>query len=371
MRIVHIYKDYYPPTCGGIEVAINRIIEGCRDQCDEIKVLICNRAWRSEVAEVEGTPVYKAGEWGRFLSAPLSPTFPLWLKRLDADILHYHIPNPTAVISHLMMRPKGKVIVHYHSDIVRQKRWLALYGAFRNAFLRQADKIIVTSPNYLDTSETLAPFREKCEVVPFGVSPTQFNKTPEIESKANRYRKRYGDRIVLCAGVLRYYKGLHVLIRAMEHVDGRLLIVGDGPLLGQLLLWVKTLPYSDRIIFVGRVESVVPYYYAGDLFCLPSIFRSEAFGLVLLEAAACGMPLISTELGTGTSYINQHEQTGLVVSPNDEQALAQAVNRLLDDAELRRQYGQAAQHRVQEQFTHEMMCGGILDIYRSVLGGTQ
>ena len=155
MRVLHIYKDVYPPTCGGIEIAIRRIIEATRDACEEISVLICSRNRKSEFAEVEGTPVYKAGEWGRFLSAPVSPYFPYWLKRLQTDILHYHVPNPTADISHLLVRPRGKVVVHYHSDIVRQQKWLALYGPLRDRFLRQADVILATSPNYLESSETL------------------------------------------------------------------------------------------------------------------------------------------------------------------------------------------------------------------------
>lgn len=366
MRILHVYKDYYPPTCGGIEIAMNRIIEGTRDHCDDIRVLICNRAWRSEIAEAEGTPVYKAGEWGRFLSAPMAPSFPYWLKRLEGGILHYHIPNPTAVMSHWLARPKGKVVVHYHSDIVRQKRWLTLYGGFRQWFLRRADAIIVTSPNYLETSEDLQPHRDKCTVIPFGITPSRFDQTPEVADYARTLRRRYGERLVLFAGVLRYYKGLHTLIRAMERIDGRLVVVGDGPLLGELLAWVRTLPYADRIVFVGRVESVIPYYYAGDVFCLPSIYRSEAFGLVLLEASACGMPLVSTELGTGTSYINRDGETGLTVPPGDEQALADAINRLLDDQELRARFGAAAKQRVESEFTRAQMCQRILDLYRSL-----
>lgn len=367
MRVLHIYKDYYPPTCGGIEIAIHRIIEGTRDACDEIAVLICSRERKSEFAEVEGTPVYKVGEWGRFLSAPVSPAFPWWLKRTDADILHYHIPNPTAVMSHLIAKPSGKVVVHYHSDIVRQKKWLALYDPFRRRFMQKADKIIVTSPNYLESSEFLRPYRDKCRIVPFGISMSRFSPSSEIEASAQILRRRYGMNIVLFVGILRYYKGLHTLIRSMEHVDGKLLIVGVGPLLPELIQYAQSLTYGDKIVFLGQVESVVPYYYAADVFCLPSIYRSEAFGLVLIEASACGLPLVSTELGTGTSYVNKHEETGLVVPPENEEALAGALNRLLTHTPLRDQYGQAARHRASELFTQEKMCSQILDIYREVL----
>ncbi len=367
MKILHIYKDYYPPVCGGIEIAINRIVEGTRDDCDDVAVLICNRIAKTEVVEVEGTPVYKIGTWGRFLSAPFSPTFPIWLKRMEFDILHYHIPNPTAVLSHLMVRPKGKVIVHYHSDIVRQKRWLGVYNPFRHKFMRMAERVIVTSPNYLNTSEFLQPHRDKCAIVPFGVSMNRFAHTPEVQSSADVIRRRYGNDVILFVGILRYYKGLHGLIKAMEHVDGKLLIVGDGPLMAELMEFAEHLPHSERILFVGQVESVVPYYYASDIFCLPSIYRSEAFGLVLAEAAACGLPLVTTDLGTGTTYINQHQQTGLVVPPNNETQLAESLNKLLHDPTLRKQYGQAAKQRILDHFTHEEMCKRLMSLYHEVL----
>ena len=366
MRILHIYKDYYPPHCGGIEIAINRIIEATRDQCEEISVLICNRRHNTEFAEVEGTPVFKAGEWGRFLSAPASPYFPYWLKRLKTDILHYHLPNPTAVLSHLLVRPSGKLVVHYHSDIVRQKNWLPLYRPFRLRFLAMADRIIVTSPNYLETSPDLQPVRNKCVVIPFGIPLDRFASNPEIEKAAQVIRRRYGERLVLFVGILRYYKGLPYLIRAMEKVDGALLIVGDGPLLPELLDYTHRLPYADRIVFLGQVESVVPYYFASSLFCLPSIFRTEAFGLVLAEAAACGLPLVSTELGTGTSFINRHGETGLVVAPRDENALSESINTLLNDSNLQQTFGRAARERVHRFFSLEEMGRKILEVYRDV-----
>ncbi len=368
MRVLHIYKDYYPPTCGGIEIAIHRMIEATRDHCEEIAVLICNRKRKSEFAEVEGTPVFKAGEWGRFLSAPISPYFPLWLRRSDADILHYHLPNPTAVISHLLVRPKGKVVVHYHSDIVRQKGWMKYYGPFLHRFLRLADAIIVTSPNYLESSETLKPYRDKCKVVPFGVSMTRFSPSYEIEDMAQIIRRRYGMNLVLFVGILRYYKGLHILIKAMEHIEGKLLIVGEGPLLSELISFAQKQSYADRIVFLGRVESVTPYYYASDVFCLPSIYRSEAFGLVLLEAAACGLPLVSTELGTGTSYINLDGVTGQVTPPDDDQALSNALKEILSSQKLRNEYGSAARKRITELFTQEEMGKNILSIYNELLG---
>jgi glycosyltransferase involved in cell wall biosynthesis len=367
VKVLHIYKDLYPPTCGGIEVAIQRIIEGTRDACEEISVLICSRNRKTEFCEVEGTPVYKAGEWGRVLSAPLSPYFPYWLKKLKADILHYHIPNPTAVMADWLVRPQGKIVVHYHSDIVRQKNWLFLYDPFRNAFLRKADSIIVTSPNYLKSSQPLQPFKYKCKIVPFGVPLSRFARTPEVEDSANKIRRRYGEGLVLFVGIQRYYKGLFSLVEAMENVPGKLLLVGNGPLMPELIEFTQKRSYADRIIFVGQVESVVPYYYASDVFCLPSIYRSEAFGLVLAEAGACGLPLVTTELGTGTSYVNQHNETGLVVPPNAPRELSAALRTILTEPGKKRQFGQAAKDRTHTLFSHTMMCDNILSIYHEVM----
>jgi rhamnosyl/mannosyltransferase len=368
VRVVHIYKDCYPPITGGIEISIHRLVEGCRDVCGELSVLVNGRRWLTEHSEIEGIPVCRVGEWGRLLSCPVAPTFPLWLRIHSADILHYHLPNPTAVLSHLIARPRGKVIVHYHSDIVRQAWIFPLYRPFLYRFLGESDRIIVTSPNYLNTSPVLSNFREKCRVVPLGVPLNRFTPTPEIEDQAQVIRRRYGMRLVLFVGILRYYKGVKYLLEAMRDVNGTLLIVGEGPLLGDLMKQAADLPYRDRIQFLGQVDDVAPYYFASDVFCLPSIYRSEAFGIVLIEAAASGLPLVSTEIGTGTSYVNLHEKTGLVVPPENPKALAEALTRLLDSTELRLQYGAEARQRARELFSQERMVQGVLSVYEEVLG---
>ncbi|MFH1739322.1 MAG: glycosyltransferase [bacterium] len=368
MQVVHIYKDSYPPITGGVEISMHRLVDGCRDVCGGLSVLVAGRRWLTERSEIEGIPVVRVGEWGRFLSNPIAPTFPLWLARTSADILHYHLPHPTAVISHLLARPRGKVVVHYHSDIVRQAKIMPFYRPLLYRFLRSSDRIIATSPNYLETSPVLRHFREKCRVVPLGVPLNRFVPTQEVEDSAQVIRRRYGMRLILFVGILRYYKGVQYLLDAMRHVDGTLLVIGDGPRLGSLMKQASELPYGNRIHFLGQVEDVVPYYFASDIFCLPSVFRSEAFGIVLIEAAAAGLPLVSTEIGTGTSYINLHEKTGLVVPPADPASLGQALSKLLDDTELRLQYGVAAQHRARSEFSQERMVQGVLSVYEEVLG---
>ena len=179
-KILHIYKDYYPPIVGGIEKHINTICESLKEEF-EIKVLVANRKPGTETEIINGVEVVKVGSLGRFFSAPLSPLFPSYLKKLKADILEFHLPNPTAVISYLLKKPPGKVLVFYHSDIVRQKWAMKGYGGILRRFLKLADKIIATTPRYIETSEYLLDFRDKCVAIPIGIYTSLFSK-PDLKS---------------------------------------------------------------------------------------------------------------------------------------------------------------------------------------------
>jgi glycosyltransferase involved in cell wall biosynthesis len=369
MKILHIYKDFYPPIVGGIETHMHTLVQATRDRCEKIEVLISNRRFRNETVEVEGVEVFKVADMGRVLSTPLSPGFPLALARHPADIYHYHVPNPTAEISHLMVRPRGKMIVSYHSDVVRQSRSYKIYSHLQRRFLKRADRIIVFSPNYLQSSKTLQPFKDNCEIIPYGIELNHFEATNEVQVIAERIRRRYTGKRVLFVGRLCYYKGLEVLLEAIASVDAHLMVVGSGPMTSHYLRQHQNLPYRDRIHFIGQVDSVVPYYYAADVFCLPSIYRSEAFGIVQLEAGACGLPLVSTNLDSGVPYVNQDGHTGIVVPTGNAVALAEALNRLLGDEELRQRMGKAARKRVENEFSAQLMGERVIDLYQRVLEG--
>lgn len=366
MRVLHVYKDYYPPIHGGIEVTINQIIQVTRQACDDVQVLVANRQLRTDVVEVDGIRVTKVFDLGRLRSSPLAPTFPLWLKRCaqGMDILHVHLPNPIASVSHLLVNPPGKVIVHYHSDIVRQATLLKFYRPFLERFLDRADRIIATSPNYIQSSQFLAPRAEKCVPIPFGVDFNKFARTPEVEAEVARIQERYGDNLVLFIGKIRYYKGLHYLIEAMKNVSANLLVIGDGPLLGDFLRKRETLPYKNRLFFLGQVPSVTPYYYAAKVFCLPSFLRSEAFAVVQIEAAACGLPVVNTRIDSGVPYVSPDGVSGLTVEPQNPQQLATAINRLLQDEELRQRLGRQARERALSEFSLDLMGQRILNLYR-------
>lgn len=371
MRVLHVYKDYYPPIHGGIEVTINQIVQLTRDACESVRVLVANRQLRTDVVEVEGIQVTKALDLGRFRSSPLTPTFPYWLKRLarQSDILHVHLPNPIAAVSCLLARPEAKIVVHYHSDIVRQALLLKFYRPFLERFLDRADRIIATSPNYIRSSRFLSPRAEKCTPIPFGVDLEKFARTEETELRAEEIRRQYGENLVLFVGKIRYYKGLHFLIEAMRDIDAHLLVIGDGPLLGAFLRQRETLPYKDRLSFLGQVPSVVPYYHAAKVFCLPSFLRSEAFAVVQIEAAASGLPVVNTRIDSGVPYVSPDGVSGLTVEPENSGALAEAINRLLRDESLRVRLGRQALERAQKEFSLSLMAQRILQVYREVLGG--
>ena len=318
---------------------------------------------------MDGVRVTEAGELFRILSAPIAPAFPFFLKRARYDILHFHLPNPTAVMSYLVTRPPGRVVVQYQSDIVRQAFALKTYGRFLRRFLRLADAIIVSSPDYLETSEHLAPFKEKCRIIPLGIDLDEFELKDTEENAVGALQERYGGRFLLFVGVLRYYKGVDYLLKAMQQDDCPLVIVGDGPERQRLESKRAAFGLQDKVHFTGQIEQrdLVQHLHACEMFVFPASHRSEAYGISLVQALACGKPAISTRLGTGTSFVNPDGETGLVVEPRNPGALADAINSLLDKDELRRRFGANGRERARDLFSKEKMVDEIWALYQRLL----
>lgn len=367
--VLHIYKDYYPPVIGGVEKHIHQIAQGASKKFD-VRVLVANTRAVTETKNLDGVEVIKAASLGRIASAPICPGFPGLLKKYAADILHFHCPNPTGDLSYLKARPPGKVVVTYHSDVIRQKWAMFAYGHFLHRFLGAADAVLPTSPNYIESSPYLSRVSSKCTVTPLGIETKKFQETPETRVAAAQIRKECGNEpIILFVGRLRYYKGLHFLIQALPLLNARLIIVGAGPEEKNIRKQAEVFKVIDKIIFAGSVsdEDLVGYYHAADVFCLPSHLRSEAFGIVQLEAMASGTPVVSCNLDTGVPYVNRDEVTGLVTPPGSPQKLAEALKRLLENEHLKKKLGEQARRRVREEFDVDLMIKRIIEVYHRLL----
>jgi rhamnosyl/mannosyltransferase len=335
-----------------------------------VEALVCNRGLFTRIEDIDGVRVTKVGQLGRIQSAPLPPTFPLWLRKIDADIFHYHMPNPTCEFSHLLARPPGKVVVTYQSDIVRQEFLLKFYRPFLYKFLARAKAIIATSPNYVNTSPFLREFQAKCEIIPLGVDAAFFDSAgSRTQREIAKLQNMFGPDFILFVGKLRYYKGLQFLIEAMSAIEAQLVVIGTGPMERDLKALAANYQVADKVHFVGDVNEadLAAFYHACALLVLPSVYRSEAYGLVQLEAHACAKPVVSTRLGTGVEFVNLDGKTGLVVPPADAKALVEAVNLLLRDPERRKRMGDFAQKRARGEFSLQRMFEGVEAVYRKVL----
>jgi rhamnosyl/mannosyltransferase len=366
VKILHVYKDFDPPVLGGVE---HHVALSCRFQrrWAEVEALTCSRSVWTRVVDRDGTRVTEAGEWGRFQSAPVSPLFPWHMRHIEADVIVIHVPNPTAEIGYLLARPKARLIVRYHSDIVRQATAIRFYGAVQRHFLSHADVIIPTSRNYIDTSTTLQPLREKCRVVPLGILPEEFRApAPDV---INELHTKYGGEYVLFSGIHRYYKGVEYLVRAVKGIQAPVVIAGDGPERARCMALADEL--GTYVAFPGRLthDELVAHLHGCAVFAFPSVERSEAFGISILEAQVCGKPVVATTLGTGVEYVNLHGQTGLNVPPRDPAALANAINTLLADPNRRDTMGAFARERVASEFHAEKVARAEFELYEAVVLG--
>ena len=323
---------------------------------------------RNTVQEVvEGVPVTRLGTAFTLAGAPVCPSMAFKIRDAKSEIVHIHLPNPTAVLAYLVSGHRGPVVISWHSDIIRQKRLAALYEPFQRILFHRCPAVIAASPQLVASSPSLHRYRDRCWVIPYGIPLEPFCRYDSGEVEA--IRGRYGPRIALYVGRLVYYKGLEYLIAAMPDIRARLLIIGDGPLRKQLESKVRGLGLTNRVVFLGEVPNAIPFYHSCDVFVLPSVARSEAFGLVQLEAMACGKPVVNTRLASGVPFVSVDRLTGITVPPANPGALADALNSLLDNAARRATYSRAAGHRVRQEFSLEKMVERTLALYGAVMSG--
>ena len=370
LSVLHVGK-FYPPAPGGMERMVQLLCEGEQATTDS-RVLVASTTNRTTREQWQGVDVTRIASLSSIGSVGVCPGFPLALARARRDLTVLHEPNPLALLSDWMGAQRGPLVVWFHSEVIRpQWKYRLLYRPFLRRVLRRASRIVVSSPNLAEHAAELRDFRDKCVVVPFGIDTARLQRTPAVARIADGIAERFPGPRILFVGRLVPYKGVDVLLRAMRDVNATALIVGDGPLRQALQEQASAAGISSRVNFLGQLgdEDVIAHLHACDLFVLPSVTRAETFGVVQLEAMACGKPVVSTNLPTGVPWVNRHEHSGLVVPPGDDRALASALNRLLNDAVLRQRMGDSARQRVADEFTAGRMTALTSSLYRDVFVG--
>ena len=371
MKILQLGRFHPPLAIGGVEKVVRNIYEELNATGHLCDVLTYNTRWHSETHKDANSTIYCAASWGALNSVQLSGMFLIQLRRLAPhyDIIHLHHPDPMSAVAVFIVRPKAKIVLHWHSDIVRQKISKYLFLPLQRWLLNRADAVITTSPNYKQ-SRHLSEWRAKVHVVPIGIAADTLQADP---TRVAEIRKRYHDHfIVLALGRLVYYKGFEYLVQAAQYLDENcvVLIGGDGPYKNRLNKLIKKLGLDDAVFLLGAIDDsdLANYYQACDTFCLSSIARSEAFGIVQLEAMKLAKPIIATTIhGSGVAWVNADRISGINVSPQDSRALAQAIAILQSQPTLAADFGRRGRRRFYDSFTRAKMCAEIVRIYQNLI----
>lgn len=367
MRILQFYRTSFPDTMGGIEQTIHQIARGAVKLGIRMDVLSLTAAGGARTIEMDGYRVHRVRRDWQIASTGFSVSAFARFAHLAerADVLHFHYPWPFMDAVYFTTRIRKPTLVTYHSDIIRQKRLLKIYRPLQHKFLARMDRIVATSMNYFSSSPILAKFSSKVAVIPIGLDKSSYPE-PTAE-RMHSWRHKLGSRFFLFVGMIRYYKGLHILLEALQGTDYPAVIVGTGPMERELkrlavrlglrhVHFTGHLPDSDKVALLTLCRAVV----------FPSHLRSEAFGVSLLEGAMFAKPMISTDIDTGTSFINISGETGWVVPPGDAVALRQAMGHLWENPGEAAAMGRRAEVRFWEHFTADRMMSSYAALYRDL-----
>jgi len=368
MKVLHFFKTYYPDTTGGIEQVMFQLCQGSRAFGVEGQVLTLSPTPSPERIQVADHSVVRVKENFNLASTGFSLSAFSTFKAMaaEADLVHFHFPWPMMDLVHFATRHGRPTVLSYHSDIIKQRTLLKLYAPLMNRMLASMDRILVASPNYQRTSETLKPFANKTVVVPYGLDETAY---PQVSAERQaHWQAQVPNKFFLFVGVLRYYKGLSTLLDALEGVDYPVLILGGGPQEQELKAQAERLQLRN-VRFLGRLddEDKACLLQLSHALVFPSHLRSEAFGISLLEASMYSKPMISCEIGTGTTFVNIDGETGLAVPPENPQALRGALRRLWDNPEEAARFGAQARARFEALFTAQRMCERTIEVYRQLV----
>jgi len=383
-RILHIGK-FFPPFAGGIEHFLADLMPAQAEEGDTVAALLHDHQprWGRFLTPVSAErwnhqTIYRAPSYGRLLYAPVSPQFPFWLNRVlhefQPQLLHLHLPNTSAFFALWQSRARSLPwVVHWHADVVSafNKKLSMAYQAYRpfeQRLLAHAHTIIATSEPYLASSTALQPWLDKCQVVPLGIDPSRL---PEPTAQAKQWAdQQWGSRDertsrILTVGRLTYYKGHEVLIRAIANVNGaQAIIVGQGERRRRLETLITELNQAHKIKLLGYCcdAELTALFSTCDCFCLPSLERTEAFGVVLLEALRYAKPIIAAAIpGSGVTWVIK--DAGVLVPPQNSEALAQALQQMVDNPQQRTDLGEAGKQRFEEVFDIKKVAKKISELY--------
>lgn len=372
MRILQLGKAYPPANLGGVEVTIKLINEGLHKIGVNCDVLGVNDSFYSKKEVGPLGTIYRESLIVKAFSTLFSIKLIMRLYKIknNYDIIHVHHPDPMSVFAIWVVRPKCKIVVHWHSDILRQKILLFFYKPFQNWILNKCDSIICTSKSYAINSMHLNSFIDKVSIIPIGIDRNSLEiHKPTIDQINNKFKDK---KIVLSIGRMSYYKGFEYLIEAAKsfNSDVVLIIIGDGELKSKLEEKVQKYRLSEKVFFLGKVSNIERncYLNLSKLFVLSSIYKTEAFGVVQLEAMAFGKPIVSTKIpNSGVDWVNKNLESGLTVQIRDSYAISSAVNLILNDNDLYLKLSKGASNRFLNKFTQAHMCNSIKFLYDNIL----
>jgi len=371
MRVTHAYKIFRPDIEGGIPAVMSQLAQ-LRDCGDQVSVLTVSPNGPARQFELDGTPISAHRSFGEISSMPIAPQFPFALKRAarQCDVLALHAPFPLNDLGMALGVPDDTaVVVHWHAEILGRKAVMPLVAPLVRRTLARADRIVVSDQSIIDGSPFLAPYASKCVIVPYGIALGEWSDlTDSVKKQADALRAKH-QRLVISMGRLVPYKGFPVLLKALQRIDGEAVIVGQGSEYQRLQELAAEFGVANRLILTGFLprDAMKAWLHAAKAFVLPSVTTAEAFGIVQIEAMAAGLPVVNTSLPTAVPTIARDGLEGFTVAPNDSDALANAVNWLLNDPALADRFGAAGRTRVDAEYSEAVFLRRIRQVYVDAL----